>query len=252
MGRPRGRSLKGPGTLFLRDGIWWITYHIDGRSISESSGSTQRRKAVKLLNERHAGVSLPPVFLLEFSVHSDKSTDLQLKIKAESVQQNRKYLQRLKTEIDRLLRPDRTLKEFDPLGREAKQWESFLLAIHGVFSGSAFTISDLDEKIQGQASAAQQQLCATMPDRIAAIAARDDLYQSYMGKLFSQHCERRFGKSGIHLRRDQTSSRSLLVWRVGFDSPWGEIQPLLDSALKSPTSLRIIPEAIASQIFYGL
>ncbi|MGH7549077.1 MAG: hypothetical protein ACREMM_13045 [Gemmatimonadales bacterium] len=46
------------GTLRLRGRIWWVRYKISGKSYEESSGSTDRRKAEKLLARREAELGL--------------------------------------------------------------------------------------------------------------------------------------------------------------------------------------------------
>ena len=40
------------GTLRLRGAIWWIRYKVNGKCYEESSGSTDYRKAEKLLAQR--------------------------------------------------------------------------------------------------------------------------------------------------------------------------------------------------------
>ena len=42
------------GTLRLRGHTWWVRYKIDGKCYEESSGSTDRRKAEKVLARREA------------------------------------------------------------------------------------------------------------------------------------------------------------------------------------------------------
>ncbi len=46
------------GTLRLRGRIWWVRYKVNGRVYEESSGSTDRRKAEKLLARREAELGL--------------------------------------------------------------------------------------------------------------------------------------------------------------------------------------------------
>lgn len=47
---------RGFGSLRLRGNIWWIRYHVHGRRIEESSGSTRRADALKLLRKRQAEI----------------------------------------------------------------------------------------------------------------------------------------------------------------------------------------------------
>ena len=44
--------MKGEGRVYRRDRIWWVAYYQDGREQRESSGSRERRVAVKLLRRR--------------------------------------------------------------------------------------------------------------------------------------------------------------------------------------------------------
>ena len=56
--------MKGNGRVFQRGQVWWIAYYMDGRERRESSGSRERREAVRLLRLRLAevvsGVTLAP------------------------------------------------------------------------------------------------------------------------------------------------------------------------------------------------
>ena len=42
----------GTGSLRKRGHVWWIRYSVDGAQRDESSGSTKRSEAVRLLNKR--------------------------------------------------------------------------------------------------------------------------------------------------------------------------------------------------------
>ena len=44
--------MRGNGRVFQRGSIWWISFYHNGREHRESSGSTERKKAVKLLRQR--------------------------------------------------------------------------------------------------------------------------------------------------------------------------------------------------------
>lgn len=45
---------RGSGSVFRKPGtrFWWIAYSFRGHSYQESSGSTERKDALKLLRER--------------------------------------------------------------------------------------------------------------------------------------------------------------------------------------------------------
>lgn len=51
LGIPEGRSY-GTGRVFPRGKTWWIAYHVDGREIRESSGSTKKHAAEEMLKQR--------------------------------------------------------------------------------------------------------------------------------------------------------------------------------------------------------
>lgn len=44
--------MKGNGRVFKRGQVWWIAYYEDGRERRESSGSRERKEAVRLLRQR--------------------------------------------------------------------------------------------------------------------------------------------------------------------------------------------------------
>lgn len=46
------------GHLYRRGTTWWIRYSVDGKRYRESTGSTSRRKAEKLLGRRQAELGL--------------------------------------------------------------------------------------------------------------------------------------------------------------------------------------------------
>lgn len=44
----------GDGRLFLRNGIWWMDFSVDGRRIRQSTGTDKKTDARRILRERHA------------------------------------------------------------------------------------------------------------------------------------------------------------------------------------------------------
>ena len=50
--------MKGNGRVFQRSQVWWIAYYDNGRERRESSGSRQRKEAVKLLRQRLGEVAI--------------------------------------------------------------------------------------------------------------------------------------------------------------------------------------------------
>lgn len=52
------RRTKGTGSIYLRGSIWWINYTRNGRSIPESSHSTDRSEADRLLKQRLGEIAI--------------------------------------------------------------------------------------------------------------------------------------------------------------------------------------------------
>ena len=50
--RPRRRRQRGDGSVYLRGRIWWFKYTVNGKTVSESSGSEKEADARKLLRKR--------------------------------------------------------------------------------------------------------------------------------------------------------------------------------------------------------
>jgi len=50
--------MKGDGRDYQRGRIWWIAYYRDGKEIRESSGSTKRKDAVRLLRQRIGEIAM--------------------------------------------------------------------------------------------------------------------------------------------------------------------------------------------------
>ena len=44
--------MRGNGRVFQRGQVWWIAYYDNGREHRESSGSGDRKEAVRLLRQR--------------------------------------------------------------------------------------------------------------------------------------------------------------------------------------------------------
>lgn len=61
--RARGRE-RGTGSVYPRGGVWWIKYYKDGGPVRESSGSTSKTRANRLLQMRLRAVSSGEPFRL--------------------------------------------------------------------------------------------------------------------------------------------------------------------------------------------
>ena len=104
---------------------------------------------------------------------------------------------------------------------EAGQWERFLQVLQEVF-GQPFSVSDLKKKMDERVgnvlggiepSSAAEELRRALPDYLAEVADRLGFFQRRAGKLFAEHCGRRFGESGIYLDRDGISHHAQM-WVV--------------------------------------
>jgi hypothetical protein len=109
---------------------------------------------------------------------------------------------------------------------EAGQWERFLQVLQEVFSGQPFGISDLKKKMDervGNAlggiepSSQAEELRRALPDYLAEGADRAGFFQRRAGKLFAEHCGRRFGESQIYLDRNGISHHAQM-WVTGMGS----------------------------------
>jgi integrase len=47
---------RGEGSLYLRNGIWWLSYYDSGRRIRVTSGTANEKKARKFLNKKTGGI----------------------------------------------------------------------------------------------------------------------------------------------------------------------------------------------------
>ena len=50
--RQGGSSMRGNGRVFQRGHVWWLAYYDNGREHRESSGSRERKDAVRMLRQR--------------------------------------------------------------------------------------------------------------------------------------------------------------------------------------------------------
>jgi hypothetical protein len=88
----------------------------------------------------------------------------------------------------------------------------FLLLLHQIFHGEAFTVAEIVEKLNGKTStsgshaatseptAQAAALKAALPGYLAAID-RDGPLRMKAGRAFAVKADRRFGRSGVHLRK---------------------------------------------------
>jgi hypothetical protein len=91
---------------------------------------------------------------------------------------------------------------------ESNEWEGFLLVLHELFHGDAFTVAEIVEKLSAKTgtyalapTAHATALRAALPGFLAEGLARDGFFQRRTGKAFSARADRRFGNSGVHLKK---------------------------------------------------
>jgi hypothetical protein len=93
---------------------------------------------------------------------------------------------------------------------DSLEWEVLLIALHEIFCGEAFTVAEIMEKL-GIASIPGSPLAAptaqatalrsALPGFLAEVLGRDGFFQKRTGRAFSARVDRRFGNSGVHLKR---------------------------------------------------
>jgi hypothetical protein len=94
---------------------------------------------------------------------------------------------------------------------EAREWEGFLLALHGIFRGDAFTVAEIMEKMNGMTAISgtygseptvqAKELKAAMPSFLAEAMDRPGFFQKRVGHAFAAKLDRRFGESGVFLKK---------------------------------------------------
>jgi Bifunctional DNA primase/polymerase, N-terminal len=117
---------------------------------------------------------------------------------------------------------------------EPREWEGFLHTLHEIFYGEPFTIAELIEKLNGKAwnqetrtaesSAHATALKAVLPGPLAEMMDREGSFQRRAGKAFAAKADRRFGESGVHLKR-AGMSHGAQKWQIGgFDAKNGSLR----------------------------
>jgi integrase len=93
------RRARGEGSVYLRGSTWWVKVYVNGVARPESSGSTKRSDAVKLLNKRKAELATG-----RYCPDADEVTfeDLAGIIEADYALQGRRSLKRLQLSLRHL------------------------------------------------------------------------------------------------------------------------------------------------------
>ena len=95
---------------------------------------------------------------------------------------------------------------------ESREWEGFLLQLDKAFYGEPFTVSAIMEKLETSRSEATP-LRSVLPGYLAEGMDRDGFFQKRTGRAFAARADRRFGASGVHLKRG-TVLTGRLQWEV--------------------------------------
>lgn len=95
---------------------------------------------------------------------------------------------------------------------ESREWEGFLLQLDKAFYGEPFTVSAIMEKLETSRSEATP-LRSVLPGYLAEAMDRDGFFQKRTGRAFAARADRRFGASGVHLKRG-TVLTGRLQWEV--------------------------------------
>lgn len=95
---------------------------------------------------------------------------------------------------------------------EAGEWERFLQVLQETFGERAFSVFDLYKKLIEKTSngfgggmepsCEADQLRRALPGYLSEVVDRNGFFQRRTGRLFAEHCERRFGESQIYIRRE--------------------------------------------------
>lgn len=109
---------------------------------------------------------------------------------------------------------------FEQSDAEALQWEAFLLALHDVFDGKPFRVSDVVDRltIRDSQLLSDDNKCLrqALPDFLADAADRTGgFFQRRLGRCFAERLGRRFGDSQVFLERgDEDRKSKVQRWRV--------------------------------------
>jgi hypothetical protein len=114
----------------------------------------------------------------------------------------------------------------DESDSEAGQLERFLQVLREVFDGEPFSLGDVKKKMDGRVgnafggtelSSEAEEIRRALPDYLAEVSDRGGFFQRRAGKLFAEHCGRRFGDGQIYLCRDGISHHAQM-WAIGSGS----------------------------------
>lgn len=94
---------------------------------------------------------------------------------------------------------------------ESREWEGFLLVLREIFYGEPFSVAEIGEKLNGkmatpggfgaEPTAQAKELKAALPGSLAEVMDRPGFFQKRVGHTFAAKVDRRFGESGVHLRK---------------------------------------------------
>jgi len=96
---------------------------------------------------------------------------------------------------------------------ESQEFEGFLLKLHEIYHGDPFTVAAIMERLSEKAipggsepSARAADLRSVLPAYLADGLSRQGVFQKRTGQAFAAKADRRFGNSGIYLKRCKISA----------------------------------------------
>jgi hypothetical protein len=115
---------------------------------------------------------------------------------------------------------------------ESREWEGFLFVLYDVFYGEPFTVAEIVEKMNGKTgsfgsdpTAHAKEVKAALPGFLAEAMDRPGFFQRRIGHAFATKTDRRFGESGVHLRKG-TVLAGRQQWEVAIPGAgWHDARP---------------------------
>ena len=106
---------------------------------------------------------------------------------------------------------------------ESREWEAFLFVLHEIFNGRPFTVADIANKLGEKTAipgtpalhplAHASGLKDALPALLAEVSDRDASFRRRTGKAFAKNADRRFGGSGVHLKKGNLLT-GRQVWEI--------------------------------------
>ena len=112
---------------------------------------------------------------------------------------------------------------FSQADAEAMQWEGFLLTLNQIFYSEPFLAADVTKKLaektfdesqhRAEPSKLATQLSDSFPTGISEASNKPNSFSRHLGSAFTERVERRFGRSGVYLKRAGISHHAQ-QWKI--------------------------------------